>query len=144
MTRWSQDELDEFYIRRQDWTEFAGTPDAGPDQIPKPIIPDSRMNKTEARFADYLEQLKHMKEIMAWLFEPMKFILAQNVKRARNGTVYIPDFLAVYPGHFTFYEVKGFWRDDALVKIKVAADMFPWFNWIAVQWKKDQWVFNKF
>jgi len=33
MTRWSQDELDEFYIRRQDWTEFAGTPDAGPEKV---------------------------------------------------------------------------------------------------------------
>ena len=115
-----------------------------PDVEPKPIIPESTMNKTEARFADYLEQLKHMKEIVAWRFEPIKFVLARNVKGARNSTTYTPDFLAVYPDHFTFFEVKGFWRDDALVKIKVAAELFPWVDWQAVRWQKGEWVFNKF
>jgi len=30
------------------------------------------------------------------------------------------------------HEVKGFWQDDARVKIKVAADMYP-FRFIAVK-----------
>ena len=34
-----------------------------------------------------------------------------------------------------FHEVKGFWRDDARVKIKVAAEHFP-FKFVAVRKKK--------
>ena len=30
------------------------------------------------------------------------------------------------------HEVKGFWRDDARAKIKIAADLYP-FRFIAVQ-----------
>jgi len=149
MTRWSQDDLDEFNVRKGSWMKVDDTPDAGRDQIPKPIIPESRMNKTEARFADYLEQLKHLREIRAYRFEPMKFILAQNVKGARNATTYTPDFLAVYPGHFTFYEVKakrGKWtseRDDALVKIKVVSELFPWFVFTRALYEKGDWIFQK-
>ena len=114
------------------------------DVEPKPIIPESRMNKTEQRFADWLEAEKHLKRILGWRFEPMKFILAQNVKGKRNATTYTPDFLAITKQDFVFYEVKGFFRDDALVKIKVAAEMFPWFRWIVVFWKKGQWEFKEF
>ena len=119
------------------------------DIEPKPIIPESPMNKTESRFADYLEQLKHMKEIIAWRFEPIKFILAQNVKGGRNATTYKPDFLVVRPDCFEFMEVKaksGNWtsvRDDALVKIKVVSEMFLWFRFTLAYYEKGEWTFKR-
>lgn len=88
-------------------------------------IPGS-MNKTEREYADHLNMLKMAGEIEDWKYEGIKFKLA-------NNTHYIPDFLVVYPTHMEIHEVKGFWRDDGRVKIKVAADLFPWFKFIAVQ-----------
>ena len=39
---------------------------------------------------------------------------------------YTPDFTAFKPGEkITFFEVKGFWEDDARVKVKVAARLLP-------------------
>ena len=55
---------------------------------------------------------------------------------------YTPDFPAIKAGTLTFFEVKGFWRDDARVKIKVAARTFPWARFVAVRRKKGSWVFE--
>ena len=136
--RWTQEQYNGWVKGRDEGTDLK--PDVG---RPKPIIPKDRMNKTEAKFAEYLEQLKHLREIIDWKFEPMKIELAHNVKGKRNATTYTPDFLAVYPDHFTFYEVKGFFRDDALVKIKVAAELYPWFVWQVVRLKKGEWIFEE-
>jgi hypothetical protein len=46
-------------------------------------------------------------------------------------------------GEVEMHEVKGFWRDDALVKIKVAAAMHP-YRFIAVQWKSGTWDMRYF
>lgn len=35
-------------------------------------------------------------------------------------------------GLVEFHEVKGFMRDDARVKFKVAAALYPWFEWVLV------------
>jgi hypothetical protein len=67
----------------------------------------------------------------------MKFRLA-------DATFYTPDFMVMFAnGSIEAHEVKGFWQDDSRVKIKVAADMFP-IPFIGVQWKKSEWVFEKF
>ena len=118
------------------------------DVEPKPIIPESRMNKTEQRFADYLEQLKHMKEIVDYRFEEVKFVLSQNAKNGRNSVTYLPDFFVIYPGHFEFVEVKaksGKWtsmRDDARAKVNIAADRFPWFKFTVAYLEKGEWTFK--
>jgi hypothetical protein len=39
-------------------------------------------------------------------------------------------------GAVTFYETKGFMRDDAIVKIKTAAKQFPMFTFVLVTRKK--------
>lgn len=135
--RWTEEQYDYWNEqRRQAWE--AGGPGDIPDNVvkPPPVIRENRMNKTEARFAEYLEQLKHLKEIVAYEFEPIRFRLA-------GKTGYTPDFMAVYPKHITFYEVKGFMRDDAAVKVKVTADMYPWFEWFLVYWKKGEWIFKE-
>ncbi|EEO27164.1 DUF1064 domain-containing protein [Oxalobacter paraformigenes] len=78
-----------------------------------------QMNKTEAEYAEHLELLKRTGIIAWYRFECMKFRLA-------NNTFYTPDFAVMRSdGHLEMHEVKGFWRDDAKVKIKVAADQYP-------------------
>lgn len=85
------------------------------------------MNKTEQAYADHLELLRRAGEILWFKFEPMKLQLAEK-------TTYSPDFLVqVKTGHLELHEVKGFWEDDARVKIKVAAEMFPIFKFIAIK-----------
>ncbi|WBM39683.1 DUF1064 domain-containing protein [Alcaligenes faecalis] len=85
-----------------------------------------RMNQTEAAYAKRLEQLKQAGEIAWFKFEGLKFRLADN-------TFYTPDFvLMLSDGVMEAHEVKGFWTDDARVKIKIAADMYP-FRFIAVK-----------
>jgi hypothetical protein len=139
MMRWTEDQFDAWKEQQRQAWEVGGPgdiPDSPDVGRPKPLIPETRMNKTEARFAEYLEQLKHLKEIIAWEFEPIRFRLAKK-------TGYTPDFLAVYPDHICFYEVKGFMRDDAAVKVKTTADKYPWFAWFVVYLKKGEWVFKE-
>lgn len=97
-------------------------------------LKNGQMNKTEAAYAEHLERLKYEGEILWWKFEGMKFRLADN-------TFYTPDFAVLRSdGQLCLYEVKGFWRDDARVKIKVAADMYPvHFYAIKKGTKKDSW-----
>lgn len=102
-----------------------------------PPLKASKLNGTEQRFADELEAMRCGKLIKSWMFEPIKLILA-------DRTTYTPDFMVEPIGAepIRFYEVKGFWRDDARVKIKVAARLFPMFRFTAVQWKKGQWAYE--
>lgn len=102
----------------------------------KPLPITSSMNKTEAAFAKHLENARITGKLIRWEFEGVKLRLAKK-------TFYTPDFLAVYPEVFTFYEVKGWWRDDARVKIKVAAKLYPYFAFIAVQLKRGEWVYER-
>lgn len=84
------------------------------------------MNKTEAAYAGHLEALKFNGKIQWYRFEGMKLRLADN-------TFYTPDFAVMAAdGAIECHEVKGFWQDDARVKIKVAADQYP-FRFVAVK-----------
>jgi len=89
------------------------------------------MNKTEARYADYLESLRQKGVIASWAFEAIKLRLA-------DRTFYTPDFLIVTAERLIeLHDVKGRagsgpggWMDDARVKIKVAAEQFPMFLFV--------------
>ncbi len=84
------------------------------------------MNKTEAAYARYLESLQQMGEVVWYRFEGLKFRLAES-------TFYTPDFVVMlHDGTLEAHEVKGFWKDDARAKIKIAADMYP-LRFIAVR-----------
>ena len=84
-----------------------------------------QMNKTEARYSAHLEMLRTANEIAWYKYEAIKFRLA-------DKTFYTPDFVVMLPdGVIEIHEVKGYWEDDARVKIKVAAETFP-FQFIAV------------
>lgn len=94
---------------------------------PSPIRQDSKgLNKTEAAFVDYLR--------FKW---PGELVLAQSVTlKLANGVRYTPDFIvpqATSAKLMLAYEVKGFMRDDAAVKIKVAAANYPWIKFYLVK-----------
>ena len=91
-----------------------------------------RMNKTEAAYAYELEMRRLAGEVAWFAFEAIKLRLA-------DKTFYTPDFLVVLAdGEVQFHEVKGFWRDDARVKIKVAAEQYP-FPFVAIRKTKGGW-----
>lgn len=92
---------------------------------------EDQMNGTEAAYAQHLELLKRAGHILRYDFTPEKFRLA-------DRTFYTPDFRVVKPdGQVEFHEVKGFMRDDAAVKIKVAAEMHPYVFQLVKKVKKD-------
>lgn len=95
------------------------------------------MNKTERRYADNLEMKRLAGAIVRWEYEPEKFELAYRC-------MYTPDFRVIFPdGKIEYHEVKGFMRDDAAVKIKVAARMFPHYRFVVVKWDgKKGWIFK--
>lgn len=77
-------------------------------------------NKTEARFDAILADLKARGLIRDSWFEPIALRLA-------GRTSYRPDFLVQrIDGSMVAIEIKGHMRDDAAVKVKVAADKCSW------------------
>jgi hypothetical protein len=95
------------------------------------------MNRTEAAYARELELRKTAGEVAWWEFEGLKFRLADN-------TFYTPDFAVLMTnGELQMHEVKGFWTDDARVKIKVAAERFP-VAFYAVKKSREGWQWEAF
>ena len=77
------------------------------------------MNRLEEAMAEHLKMLVKSGEVLVWWFEGITVRLAK-------ATRYTPDFLVMLPdGTLECWEVKGHWEDDARVKIKVAAEHFP-------------------
>lgn len=95
------------------------------------------MNKTEADYAWYLERRKIAGEVAWYKFEGIKLRLADN-------TFYSPDFAVMLAsGQMEMHEVKGHWTDDARVKIKVAAEMYP-FLFLAIKRDGGMWKIEVF
>ncbi len=80
------------------------------------------MNGTEKEYCTTLIAKLAASEINGYAFEKLTLKLA-------DDTRYTPDFMVILTdGTIEFHEVKGWgFEDDAKVKIKVAAEMFPWF-----------------
>ncbi len=84
------------------------------------------MNKTEAAYERDLKDAIALGDVAWYRFEGLKLRLADN-------TFYTPDFSVMLSnGELECHEVKGYWQDDARVKIKVAAEQYP-FRFIAVK-----------
>ena len=98
---------------------------------------DGEMNKLETDYAGHLSLRLHAGEVLWFKFESIKLRLARN-------TFYTVDFFVMLTdGTLEAHEVKGFWEEDARVKIKVAAAMFP-FQFVGVKRESKQWVFEQF
>jgi hypothetical protein len=88
------------------------------------------MNRTEA---EYELILKSRPSVLWCAYEAITLVLA-------HDTRYTPDFDAVLDGELVFFEVKGgFRRDDAMVKLRVAARLFP-FRFILAEKKAGVWT----
>lgn len=90
---------------------------------PPPKLPPrdlfAGMNKTEKARAIDLEAMKRAGLILEWWYERWTFKLA-------DDTRYTPDFVIQKPdGTLEVEETKGFWREDARVKVKVFAEQYP-------------------
>ncbi len=143
MNRWSEADIDKL---KEKGIRVIKTGKPSPIIGPFPVQPASyalgrmkagKMNKTEAAYAGHLEALKMAGEVLWWAFEPMNLKLA-------DKCFYRVDFLVmVKSGQLEVHEVKGFWQDDALVKIKTAAAKFP-FRFIAVRIVKGNWEVREF
>ena len=82
-------------------------------------------SSTEAQYEQVLAARLACGEIAWYRYEGVKLRLA-------DATFYTPDYVVMLADStMEVHEVKGFWRDDARVKIKVAAEMYP-FRFIAV------------
>lgn len=90
------------------------------------------MNKTEQSYANHLELRKRDGDILWYRFEGVKLRLA-------DKTFLTPDFaLMLKSGLIQLHDVKGFMMEDANVKLKVAADQYP-FQFFIVRKSKVGW-----
>lgn len=91
-----------------------------------------QMNKTEEAYSRTLNEYMHDGLIQWWKFEGVKLRLADN-------TFLTVDFAVMgLDGVLEMREVKGYMMDDAAVKLKVAAAMYPFrFYLVRQKPKKD-------
>ncbi len=98
-------------------------------------LKSGELNKTERAYMNRLEAEKQSGRILWYRFEGIKLKLA-------DKTFYTPDFAVLAPdGELQFHEVKGskfIFQDDAKVKIKVAANMYP-FRFFVAFLTKNAW-----
>lgn len=96
-----------------------------------------QMNRTEAAYAARLDVLKVAGEVAEWWYEGITLKLGADCR-------YTPDFLVMLPDlTLEVHETKGFMRDDALVKLRVAAGMFP-FRVRLVRLVRGAWIVRDF
>lgn len=95
-------------------------------------LKQGQMNGTEKEYAIFLEAEKQRGAILWYRFEGIKLRLADN-------TFLTVDFAVMdRSGVLEMHEVKGFMQEDANVKLKVAADMYPFeFYLVRKKSKKD-------
>lgn len=94
------------------------------------------MNRTEKAMAAELSIEHAAGEIRWWGFESVKIRLA-------DKTWHTPDFCIIHnDGSIEFRETKGHWEDDARVKFKIAAELFPWALFTAYKRVGSGWDFE--
>ena len=110
-----------------------------PGEKRKPAHVAGVPNKGEKLYFDHLLLRKRAGEIGSFLFEYDTFLLAHLCR-------YTPDFRVVLPdGTIEYHEVKGrrgksFWAtEDARIKIKVAATLYPQYTFCVVWLDAGTW-----
>lgn len=93
---------------------------------------EAKLNKTEREYFAYVKRLGH------------QWVGCQSITlKIGDDCRFTPDFgVLTSDGKLQCHEVKGFWRDDAKVKIKVAARQFSFIEFIVVQKNKQGWSFE--
>lgn len=88
------------------------------------------MNKLEAAYDEHLQLLQREGRVVWYRFESVK------LKLAKNTHLTVDFFVMNAAGELEAHEVKGYWEEDARVKVKVAAEMYP-FRFLAIQRAND-------
>lgn len=111
-------------------------------KLAKAVNAHDKMNDEERKFAQHLSAEVLAGNIARWWFQPWKFLLADKCS-------YTPDFVILHNDRtLEIADVKAYWKaskkalaknakakggvhveDDAKVKAKVAARMWPVFRW---------------
>lgn len=98
------------------------------------------MNGTEQSYALHLQDLVAKGEVLWWTFESIRLRLAANT------TLTVDFFVVRAGGALEAHELKGkdkHWEDDARVKIKVAAELYP-FQFYGVHRAGGEWQYEAF
>jgi hypothetical protein len=97
----------------------------------KPSADESKLNKLESAWLAVLRA----DITLAWVgVHALTFKIGDDCR-------YTPDFIALnLDGELIAYETKGFMREDARVKLKVAARMFPFVGFVLVERKAGAWI----
>lgn len=97
-----------------------------------------QMNKTESRYAQRLQLLQGAGKVLWWKFESIKLRLAPDC------TITVDFAVMTDAGVLEMHDVKGakgIYFDDAKVKMRVAADMFPFiFKVVYPKPKSEDWI----
>ena len=99
--------------------------------------PTGTMNRTEQRYANLLEVQRLAGEIASWHYEAFRLRLGENWRTTWN-----PDFMVILStGEIELVDVKGGggMEDDARVKIKAAARLYPRFWYVVATYKAKSW-----
>ena len=111
---------------------------------PKRVRPTDGMNKLERLFADHLKWMQEVRLIEWWKFEGITLTLA----RSRNGVKgarFCPDFCTMdNEGRLTCWETKGFMREAAHARLKIAAELFPGIRFVLVKRVAGEWIFTDY
>jgi len=104
---------------------------------PSPPAKESRVSTDEEKLnkleRDYLAYLRALE---------FPWIGIQNVtlKLAHDCRLTVDFVVRDHVGQLTFTDVKGFQREDALIKMKIAARMFPFWLFQIVKRQHGRWV----
>lgn len=94
------------------------------------------MNKLEKQYSEHLDALKFAGEIKEWWWDALTLKFAKDTR-------YRSDFLVLTKtDHLEIHETKGFMEDDAWVKLKTVAAIFP-FTVLLVKRVKSAWVIKE-
>ncbi len=105
----------------------------------RPVIRNA-MNKLELAYAKELDIQKAAGIVKWWAFNSIRLRIAMGEKAAW----YKADFIVDYGyGTFQFHETKGFEREAAMLRLKVAAGMYP-FTFKLVKRDGDGWSYEEF
>ena len=101
--------------------------------------PSSYKSKWEERYAKQLAAEKVQGVIANWWYQPYSIWLP-------GGVRYKPDFMVQYHDNprLQMVEVKGWSKNlrDGMTRLKVAASIFPCFDWSLAKWKGGKFEFT--
>ncbi len=102
-------------------------------------------SKLEASYAVRLELLRRAGEIQDWRHHAMRFRVGTGGDKTKTS-FYTPDFtLVMNDGTMEHHDTKGRKMPAAMVRIRAAAELYPWFGWVVVErWGKDGFKYERF